>query len=304
VSAHLAAQRAVVRMLFDPAFADAARADPERVLAALDPALRAQLAAVDPRAFRLDPLRRRRALRTLSDEFKATTTLVLAETRSLAFLEQFFASSSFHACVEERGSMPLAFAAWLAGAVSEGRLTTPVLPEVLVLETALARARRAAADAAPAAESGSELSANVRVALAPGVFPVEVAAGALAALQQCERYLFEVSLMPAVALCDDAPRLLLEPPRPSPSPGGARKGDALAADPARLHLVTVPTGGGNVSLVTVDDELHRVLRAFDGSARTVASLLGEASARGVPPLRTGEILRGLLADEIACAVKA
>ena len=42
---HLAAQRALVRMLFDPAFAEAARRDPERHLAALTPALRRQLAA-------------------------------------------------------------------------------------------------------------------------------------------------------------------------------------------------------------------------------------------------------------------
>src|SRR4051794_35046257 len=264
-------------MLFDPLFADAARRDPERVLAELDPLVRAQLVAVDPRAFRLDRLRRRRALRTLSEEWKATTTLVLEESRSLAFLEGFFSSTPFHRSIEERGSMPLAFAEFLAGCIAEGRLTTPILPDVLQLETALARARRAGGDP-PASVAGD------RLALAPGVFPVEVTAGALAALQRCEQYLFEVGLMPSIALCDDAPRLEL---------------DARAADPTRLHVVTVPTGAGNVSIVTVDEELHRVLRAFNGpGARTVRDLVAEAAARGVPELRSTEILRGLVDDEI------
>jgi hypothetical protein len=272
-----AAQRAIVRMLFDPRFADEARRDPERVLAHVEAPLRAQLIAVDPRAFQLDRLRRLRALRTLCEEWKATTTLALAETRSLAFLETFFSSAPFHRAVEERGSMPLAFAEFLAGCLAEGRLTTPVLPDVLHLETTLAQARRAAATSRPAPASPTE-----KLRLAPGVLGVEVAAGALAALQACERYLFEVGLMPAVALCDDAPRLELP---------------ARADDRARLHLVTVPTASG-VSLVTVDDELHRVLRSFGGAARTLRDVVSEAAARGVPELRATEILRGLVDDEI------
>jgi len=273
------AQRALVRILFDPRFADEARRDPEHVLRGVDPALRAQLVAIDPRAFQLDRLRRRRALRTLCDEWKASTTLALEETRTLAFLETFFSSTPFHRAVEERGSMPLAFAEWLAGCIAEGRLATPILPDVLHLETALAQARRAAANA----EGTAPAPVGDKLALAPGVIVVEVAAGALAALQACEQYLFEVGLMPAVALCDDAPRLQL-PPR--------------AADRARLHLVTVPTSSG-VSLVTVDEELHRVLRCFGtAGARSVRELVKEAAARGVPELRSPEILRGLTDDQI------
>ncbi len=285
---HLLAQRAVVRMLFDPRFAEAARHDPEGVLGALDPKLRAQLVAVDPRAFQLDRLRRRRALRTLSEEFKGTTTLVLAETRSLAFLEQFFASTPFHravgpcaerrvGCDDQRGSMPLAFAEFLAEAIADGRLATKLLADVLAIEATLARSRRAAPSAHPPSGRAGEL------ALAPGVLPIEVATGALSALQQAEAYLFEVGLMPAVALCDDAPALEL---------------DARAADSTRLRLVTVPTASG-VSLVTIDEELHRVLRSFAGDgARTPAALVAEAGARGVPEARVHEILRGLVEDEI------
>src|SRR4030095_5119129 len=93
---HLAAQRAVVRMLFDPEFARAVRQAPDEVLPALPPALRTQLAALDDRTLRVDRLRRLRALRTLAEEFKGATTLALAETRSLGFLEQFFSSAPFH----------------------------------------------------------------------------------------------------------------------------------------------------------------------------------------------------------------
>jgi hypothetical protein len=271
-------------MLFDPRFAEAARREPEQVLAGIEPSLRAQLVAVDPRAFQLDRLRRRRALRTLCEEWKATTTLVLQETRSLAFLEAFFASAQFHRSVEERGSMPLAFAEFLAGAIAEGRLVEPILPDVLHLETALAQARRAATGDHLEPPAGETFNNTDRLVLAPGVLVVEVAAGALAALQSCEQYLFEVGLMPAVALCDDAPRLEL---------------GAGARDRARLSLVTVPTESG-VSLVTVDEELHRVLRSFGaGGARTVRDLVKESAARGVSELRATEIVRGLVDDQIA-----
>jgi len=281
---HIEAQRVVVRMLFDPQFARAVQQDPEQVLADLPLELRTQLATLDPRALRLDGLRRRRALRTLSDEWKGTTTLVLAETRSLAFLEQFFASTPFHRAVAERGSMPLAFAEFLAEAIADGRLNTPLLGDVLALETALAQARRAG-QASPPAPAAPARSDGERLALSPGVIAVEVAAGALAALQQAEHYLFEVGLMPAVALCEDAPRLVL---------------DARAADRARLHLVTVPMGSG-VSLVTVDAELHRVVRAFspDGAPRALAAILAEAVARGVPEPRARVLITGLVDDEIA-----
>jgi hypothetical protein len=230
---HLAAQRAVVRMLFDPAFAEAARRDPETVLSSLPAELRRQLCAVDDRALRQDRLRRRRTLRTLSEEWKASTTLALAETRRLAWLEQFFSSTPFHRAIEERGALSLAYGAFLAEAVVEGRLTTPVLPPVLAIEGALAQARRARPSPPPKDD---------RWRAAPGVIVVQTTQGAMAALQACERYLFEVGLMPAVALVDDAPPLQLPPHDATP-----------------LHLLTVPSGGA-ISLVTVDAELARAVR--------------------------------------------
>src|SRR4029079_12482475 len=89
---HRTLERVYVRMLFDPRFVAAVYEDADRALAGLDlePAERLQLVAVDRRAWGHDPLRRYRTLRTLSEEFKATTTIVLAATRSLASLDAFF----------------------------------------------------------------------------------------------------------------------------------------------------------------------------------------------------------------------
>jgi hypothetical protein len=231
---HLAAQRALVRMLYDPAFAAAARENPDQVLRGVEAGLRAQLAAIDPRALGMDRLRRRRTLRTLVDEFKGSTTLALAEKKSLAWLESFFFGAAFHRAVEERGALALAFAEFLA---EEG---PAALRAVLVIEAAIARARR---------------KGNSSDGLAAGVVPIETTAWGMKALQACERYLFEVGLMPAVALCDDPPPLELPP-----------------ADATPLYLLTVATGGG-ISLVTVEAATHAIVKRIAAGERAERSPL-------------------------------
>jgi len=273
-----ATQRAVVRMLFDPDFAAAVRADPAATLPHLSPSLRNQLAALDDRALRVDRLRRRRALRTLCEEWKATTTLALAETGRLATLEAFFASQHFHQAVEERGSMPLGFAAFLAELVATNTLRTRILPEVLTVETAMALVRRAPPDPV----EHPPLTDASLVRRSPSAEPVRVAAGATAAMAQVDRYLFEVGLMPAVALCDDAPALSL---------------DARAADATPLHLVVVRLSSGP-SLVTVDAPLYLVLSSVTQSPRKLAAVLAEATQRGVGADQARAILTGLVEDEL------
>jgi hypothetical protein len=227
VSAHALAQQAVVRMLFDPAFAARVRAQPDDTLPQLPSELRAQLAAIDPRALRLDRLRGRRLLRTLFDEYKASTTLVLARRQKLAFLDGFFAAEFADAVAGAR-LLHDAYAAFLARA-------EPSLTALVGIEGGLARARRRG----PPPRDG-------RVHLAPGVEPIAATVGALAALQEAEQYLFEVGLMPAVALCDDAPPLGL---------------DDRARDDTPLYLVAVPTEAG-CSLVTIDAPLHQALTSL------------------------------------------
>src|SRR5262245_60154431 len=95
---HHTLQNLIVRMLFDETFMEEVYGDPERALAGLDltETERSQVLAVDRRAWRYDALRRKRTLRTLVEEFKISTTIVLSETRSLASLERFFSSQFFH----------------------------------------------------------------------------------------------------------------------------------------------------------------------------------------------------------------
>src|SRR6202012_889297 len=86
------------------------------------PPLRAQLAAIDPRALAHDRLRGRRLLRTLFDEYKASTTLLLATHERLAFLDGFFASPPFVATLAGERPLHDAYAAFLesAGAPAGG----------------------------------------------------------------------------------------------------------------------------------------------------------------------------------------
>src|SRR5438105_2578944 len=139
-----ALQRLVVRLLFDDELVAALYSNPDSVLVDLDlsHSERAQLLAVDRRVWRYDPLRRRRTLRTLVEEFKVSTTLVLSETRSLALLDRFFSSSYFHQSVQQRGSMGLAFAQYLEDLYRRDQSKVPQLPDILRLETTLARCRR------------------------------------------------------------------------------------------------------------------------------------------------------------------
>src|SRR5262245_46363958 len=208
---HHTLQKLMVRMLFDEEFVEEVYAAPDRTLAVLDltEAERGQLLGVDRRAWRHDPLRIRRTLRTLVEEFKVSTTIILAETRLLASLERFFSSRFFHDSVEKRGSMGLAFAEFLLEGRRRGEWRAPQIVDVVRLEAAIARCRRALAREAyyEAGDLPATISDRTRVRLAPGCDVASFQANVIATIQRVEQYLFELSLMPAMALCGDAPKL-------------------------------------------------------------------------------------------------
>ena len=125
----LALQRVAVRMLFDPAFAERVRRDPDGALLGLDWSdddVR-MLRAPDPRAWQTDPYRRARALKGLLEEFPASAALA-----GVAGLDAFLSSREFHECIQEGGSLALAFGEWLS----------PRAMEMTRLELAIAQARR------------------------------------------------------------------------------------------------------------------------------------------------------------------
>jgi hypothetical protein len=270
---HRTLERLFVRLLFDPSFVEALHADADAALAGLDLASheRDQLLAVDRRAWGHDPLRRLRSLRTLVDEFKTSTTLALAATRSTAALDSYFSSREFHDAVQHRGSMALSFADFLDRIARERGFADTRFTDALALETALARCRREIGGGYVEPSGASlPLDRETRLRLAPGHAIGRYDANVVEVVNAVERYLFEVGLMPAVALCDDAPRLAGLPP--------------LAG--TETYLLALPSSTG-VSLMPVDDDYGRVLEAFAAGTATV----GEASDRAIS--------RGVLAEDIS-----
>lgn len=266
---HHTLQKLMIRMLFDEEFVEEVYAAPERALAGLDlmEAERVQLLGVDRRAWRHDPLRRRRTLRTLVEEFKVSTTIVLAETRLLASLERFFSSRFFHNSVEERGSMGLAFAEFLLDGFRRGEWKVPQIADVVRLEAAIAECRRALSREGNyiAGEAPATISDRTRVRLAPGYGVASFQANVIATVQRVEQYLFELSLMPAIALCDDAPRL------PALPEGDERK---------KVYLLFSP-GASGISITNLDKPdflvLYETKRAVE--IRNMLSRLAPARAK-------------------------
>jgi hypothetical protein len=274
---HHALQRALIVALHDPGFGAAMRADPAAALApfGLTDAERAQLLAVDARAFGIDVLRRRRVLKAIVEELKGSVAIALAEARRLALLDDFFASPRFRAAVIEDGALVLALADYLGDALAAGALTSPHLAGALAIERARAEARRDR-DRVP----GPGLS------LAPGVRLVAADSAALAALQAAEQHLFELSLLPHVALCDDRPGLAL------PSRADARP----------LHLVVRATGG-EMALAELPEPLHRSLGALAGAAARGpvgrADMPAVLAGVGLRVADTDRLVDDLLADGYA-----
>ncbi len=283
---HRTLERVYVRMLFDPALVDAVYADADAALAGLDlaPHERAQLTAVDRRAWAHDPLRRYRTLRTLAEEYKASTTLALAATRSLASLDAFFSSAEFHRAVQERGSLALAFADYLARLAVERFPDAPHVADVVALERMLARCRRELEVAGEAEPLLSSIDARSVLALAPGHAAGRFDANVVEAINAAERYLFEVGLMPAVALCEDAPRLAPLPP--------------VAGEPA--WLLALPSSSG-VSLMPIDGDYFALLDAFSAGPRPLGEAAREAVAGGVEAADVDTMVVSLLEQGVLVA---
>ena len=262
---HRALERVYVRMLFDPSLVDAVYADVDEALhdTDLEPRERAQLVAVDRRAWGHDPLRRYRTLRTLAEELKCSTTLALAATRSLASLDAFFSAVEFHRCVQHRGSLALAFADYLAGLAQRRFPESRHFSDVLALERMLARCRREL-EAPPAVVLTARRSApTAALAIAPAHAAGRFNANVVSAMNAVEQYLFEVGLMPAVALCEDAPHLADLPPEA----------------PDDTFLLALPSAQG-ISLLPIDEDYFSVLDLLSDGARSVDDVTTALLAHG------------------------
>lgn len=208
---HHTLQKLITRMLFDEKFTAAVYVDAKTSLAGEDLTAieREQLLKVDRRAWHHDALRQRRTLRTLAEEFKISTTIILAETRSLASLEGFFSSSFFHRSIQQRGSLGKAFAEFLLDGCQSGIWKAGQIPDIVRLEASIAGCRRTLAREGEfqTGELPATISDRARIRLSPGCDVAAFQGNVIETIQHVERYLFELSLMPAMALCDDAPKL-------------------------------------------------------------------------------------------------
>jgi hypothetical protein len=139
---HITMQRVIVRMLYDAEFAQRVYDAPHKALQdlALTADEIAMLHNADPRAFRLDPLRRARSLEALLEEYPASGALIAHSTPHRSALDAFFSSEVFHACIQDRGRLAVAYGAY---ATELGhRWNRPDIVAFAALETAIATCRR------------------------------------------------------------------------------------------------------------------------------------------------------------------
>lgn len=274
---HRELQRVVVRMLFDPALVDAVYRDAAAALAGVDltDEERASLTHSDRRRWMADPLRRKRSLKALLDEFKGASALAVAATGRVATLDAFFSSSAFHDCIQTRGSLAMAYAAYLQALGS----VDPRITAVARLEAAVASARRGRMPTGPARPF--DLSAlYVRSSHAS---PVLLPAGTLEVLQAVEQVLFEISLAPVAALADDGPSLAHVP--------------LLGEADAQALLAERSGEGDHVGLSEATAALVRLLHSADRPV-TAGRLVERACELGADRADAPEVVQSLVDDRL------
>jgi hypothetical protein len=212
---------------------------------------------------------------------RSSTTLALAECRRVAFLDAFFGSAPFHEAVQGRRYMALAFAAYLEEALWRGELESRHFAAALGIETAMARSRRLLRDARRGHDAGLGRVApgrpGVRWVASPGTLAHFAPAGTLAVVQRIEKYLFEVGQVPALALCDDAPR-----PEPLPA----------IDEGAPVPFLLEPQPGGKVDLSEVGEGYAWVITACQ-RPRDAAELAEGVAPHGIDAAEAQEMAESL-----------
>jgi hypothetical protein len=265
---HRAQQRVLVRLLHDPSLLQRLREDPLQLRGlGLTEEEQRELVSIDIRALQTDPLRTHRVLQALVEEYKLSTTLLLAHRRRFAVLESFFQSAHFHKAVQGDRALVMAFGAFL---IEQGPLDG--LAELVSYERAFVEARRGVLR--PHAVERLEEHQNVcRVA---GVSVLRARRDLIAMVQQLEKYLFAISLVPQQMLCEDVRRLEAFPREEGKE---------------RCWLVS-PSVGGAVSIVTADAGLA-VLLEFLAQPHRVRECVPLLAKFGVPARNVGALLASL-----------
>lgn len=232
---HHEVQRVLVRMQYDLEFAARVTAKDPKALAGLSLGRDeiGWLQNIDVRALATDPLRRRRTLKVITEEYKVSSTLVLSKTRSLADLERFFESPPFIVSLYRSEPIVLAFGEYLANRIESEAIEVPQLDDVLTLERTMAECRR---DRAGVGEGP--------LRLAPGVRTLALEGNVFETAQTVEKFLFEMTLVPQIMLATDGPRLPALPP----------------VDPAHPVHVLLRAHGNQVELAYLDEDTFTLLQ--------------------------------------------
>jgi len=139
-----ALQRVVVRMLHDASFVAAVYEDAEVALQSegLTSAERVSLVRPDQRVWLLDPERPSRVFEAIRTEYPISCALAEVASGGRGGMLRFFSSRPFHEAVQQRGTVALAFGAWLEAEARDGRLGRKPTAATASLEAACARVRR------------------------------------------------------------------------------------------------------------------------------------------------------------------
>jgi hypothetical protein len=154
---HLALRRVMIRMLHDQEFAAAVYADGVRALAGIDVSATelAWLTRQPRAAWRTDPARPARVLAALAEEYPASVPLAVEHAAG------FLRSAEFHAAVQERGSLALAFGAHLL------RAPVRAARALASLEHAVALVRRAPRAPSPSPAGTLRLTPRAAIRVVP-----------------------------------------------------------------------------------------------------------------------------------------
>lgn len=290
---YAAAQRVIVRMLYDAAFRQAVYDAPYAVLAGVDltAAERDALVKPDPRAFGTDPFRRSRSLQALLEEYPVSGWLagrVLGDVRQL---DRFFSSPFFHDCIQNRGSLAHAFGEFLDRGSRAGEIRDNRIAWTAAVEGAIAALRRRGLGAvalAPAVPDESAAIASMPpatpLALSPRHAILTVAGGTGELVQQVRAHLGGGGRDVVATLLAGGSADFTGP-----------LNELQVDEEETLLLERAHDPGGDVTLEHAHSGLAALLaQATRGT--TAQALWAEATHHGATPEEARDIVAGLVAD--------
>jgi len=277
---HVALQRVMVRMLYDPGFADRVLETPDDALARVELTTteRDWLLAPDSRSWKVDPDRPARSLTVLLQQYPASSFLAVRGAGPEPLLA-YFRSERFHRCIQEKGSMALAYGDYLGELVLGGKIPDRRAAPLAALERAIVQLHRSS----PARPPGGGRATAYR--LSPDHALHRSPAGTADLHEEVHRALGATG--PALA------RTVLRSRARIPD----RKLDPSAEEPLLLELAR--TGESrvlySVAAVEITEELYGLL-AFAREPRTFGDLAGKVARLGAERDEAPEVIEGLIGE--------